>query len=277
MWISMPILHAIILGLLQGLTEFLPISSSGHLTIAPEILGWHDGLTDSQYKTFEVALHAGTLIAAVGYLRADVLKIIKSLLSGIKTRKLDFDGKLGLMLAVSAIPGAILGALFESVISDKLGNIALVASLVIIFGVVLYVCDRINGNKGKEEFNFKDAILAGTAQAVALAPGVSRSGATMSFLSARGYSRKDSARLSFLMLIPIVAGATLFSAAKTVKDGGFPSELVMPMLVGFVVSAIVGWFAVFGLLKMLQTKSFTPFVIYRLLAGSAVLVWYFAK
>lgn len=273
----MPILHAIILGLLQGLTEFLPISSSGHLTIAPEILGWNDGLSNSQYKTFEVALHAGTLIAAISYLRADILRIIKSLLVSIKTKELDFDGKLGFMLLVSAIPGAILGALFENIISEKLGNVGLVASLVIIFGIVLYVCDRINGNKPKEKFNFRDAFFAGTAQAVALAPGVSRSGATMSFFSARGYSRADSARLSFLMLVPIVAGATCFSAFKTVKDGGIPSDLVLPMLVGFVVSAIVGWLAVYGLLKMLQTRSFNIFVVYRLIAGTGALVWYFAK
>lgn len=277
----MSIIHAVILGILQGLTEFLPISSSGHLTLVPIIFNWSEPIFQSgheaQYKTFEVALHAGTLIAAVAYLREDVIKILSSLFSSLKTRKLDTNGKLGLMLLLSAIPGAFFGAVFEDVINEKLGKVPLVASMAIIFAIILYACDRIIGKKKVADFIFADAGLAGVAQATALIPGTSRSGATMSYLRARGYSRSDSARLSFLMLIPIVAGATLFSSAKTITGGGIPSGLAMPMLVGFVVSAIVGWLAVFGLLKLLQTHSFTPFVVYRIIVGVAVLIWYFAK
>ncbi len=273
----MPIIHAIILGILQGLTEFLPISSSGHLTLLPEIMGWNDNLTDAQYKTFEVSLHAGTLIAAVSYLWADVVRIVKGVFTSLASRELNRDGKFGIMLLVSAIPGAFFGAVFEEIITEKFGSVPLVAFMIIFFAVVLFASDRIHGRKTTENFTFADAAGAGLAQAVALIPGTSRSGISMSYLRARGYSRGESARLSFLMLIPIVAGATLFTSLKTAAEGGIPSQLVMPMIVGFVVSAVVGWCAVFGLLKLLKTHSFTPFVIYRLVVGVSVFAWYFAK
>lgn len=272
----MPIIHAIILGIIQGLTEFLPISSSGHLTLVPQILGWEE-LDPSIEKTFDVALHAGTLIGAVVYLREDVKQILMSLLSSLKTKKLDKHGKFGILLLVTTIPGAILGALLEDWISESLSAPWLVASMLLIFGIVLYFCDKVVGAKESQEFNFRNAVLTGAAQAVALQPGVSRSGITMSALRLQGFSRDASARLSFLMLIPIVAGATLFTGGKTILGDGIPSDLVVPMIVGVFFSAITGWIAVFWMLKLIKTRSFTIFVVYRIVAALFVFAWIIAN
>ncbi|MFN8015956.1 MAG: undecaprenyl-diphosphate phosphatase [Acidimicrobiia bacterium] len=272
----MSIIHAIILGFVQGLTEFLPISSSGHLVLVPQLFGWKE-LSPSVEKTFDVALHAGTLIGAVAYLHKDILKIISSCLSSIKTRKMNQYTKFGLLILVTSIPGALLGALFENMISEHLSQPALVASMLIVFGLVLFFADKLVGSRQKEELTIKDAIIAGASQALALQPGVSRSGITMTALRSQGFTREASARLSFLMLIPIVAGATLFTGAKTITGDGIPHDLVWPMIVGVCVSAITGWIAVYGLLKLLRTKSFTPFVIYRIAAGLGVFAWLILK
>lgn len=272
----MPIIHAIILGLIQGLTEFLPISSSGHLAVVPQLLGWEE-LSPSVEKTFDVALHAGTLIGAVAYLNKDVRRIVLSLWNGLRTRKMDDYAKLGLLLVVTSIPGALLGALLEETISEHLGKPALIASMLIIFGLLLFVCDRIQGDRNDTSFSMKDAVVAGASQALALQPGVSRSGITMTALRLRGFSRESSARLSFLMLIPIVAGAALFTGTKTIAGEGIPSSLVIPMIVGVIVSAVTGWIAVYGLLKIVRTRSFTGFVIYRVAAGLGIFLWLFVN
>lgn len=272
----MPISHAIFLGFLQGLTEFLPISSSGHLTLAPQILGWKE-LDPSIEKTFEVALHAGTLIGALVYLREDVLRIITSLLSALKTKHLDSYAKLGLLLLVASIPGALLGAAFESIIAEQLGEPALVAGALIFFGLVLYVCDRFSPIRQEKVFSLKDAVFVGASQALALQPGVSRSGITMSALRVRGFSRESAARLSFLMLLPIVAGATLYTGTKTALGDGIPSDLVVPMIAGVITSAVTGWLAVFGLLKFVKSHSFTLFVVYRVVVGVGIFAWIIAS
>jgi len=267
-----PIIHAIILGIVQGLTEFLPISSSGHLVIIPELLGWKE-LDPSIEKTFDVSLHAGTLIGAVAYLHKDVYRIISSLLKWMRTREIDSYSKLGFLLLITTIPGALLGAFFESFISEKLGAPALVATLLIVFGIALYIADRFGRVQHEKVFGLKDAVIVGASQALALAPGTSRSGITMTALRARGFSREESARLSFLMLIPIVAGATLYTSAKTYTGDGIPSDLVWPMVAGVVTSAITGFFAVFFLLRIVKTYSFTPFVIYRIALGLVIFAW----
>lgn len=272
----MPILHAFFLGFLQGLTEFLPISSSGHLNLVPEIFGW-EKLDPSIETTFDVALHAGTLIGAIAYLRNDVAKILSGLLKWIRERQLNQYARLGLLLGVTTIPGAILGALFEDFISTNLGDPWLIATVLIIFAMALFFADRSKGNRDDQSFSVKDAIVAGASQALALQPGVSRSGVTMTALRLQGFSREVSARLSFLMLIPIVAGATLFTGVKTALGDGIPSTLVLPMIVGVLTSAATGFFAVFILLKIVRKYSFTSFVIYRIVAGLGVFIWLIAK
>ncbi len=268
----MPIIHAIILGFIQGLTEFLPISSSGHLVIIPKLLGW-EALDPSIEKTFDVSLHAGTLIGAVAYLHKDILRIISSLFNWIKTRQMDIYAKLGFLLLLTTIPGALLGATLENFISENLGTPFLVATMLIVFGIALYIADQFKGQKKDSDFKIVDAIIVGASQALALQPGVSRSGITMTALRSRGFSREASARLSFLMLIPIVAGATLYTSVKTFTGDGIASEMVWPMIAGVTTSAITGFFAVYILLKIVKSKSFTPFVIYRIAAGLFIFAW----
>ena len=268
----MSIIHAIILGLVQGLTEFLPISSSGHLVVIPELLGW-ESLDPQVEKTFDVALHSGTLIGAVAYLHRDVLRIISSLFKWLKTRELDAWAKLGLLLSITSIPGALLGALFESYISRNLGKPWLVATMLVVFGIALFIVDKLKGHRLDKDFEIKDAVIVGASQAFALQPGVSRSGITMTAMRALGFTREASARLSFLMLIPIVAGATLYTSTKTFAGDGVSSDLVWPIIAGVITSAITGFFAVYILLKIVRTKSFTPFVIYRIAAGLFIFAW----
>lgn len=270
----MEIIHAIILGIVQGLTEFLPISSSGHLVLIPEIFGWEQ-LSPSVQKTFDVSLHAGTLIGAIAYLHKDVAKIIQHCWKWLFTRKLDHYSRLGFLLLATTIPGALVGALFEDFISENLSAPALVASALIVFGLVLYFVDRYSPIKNEKVFGVKDALLAGACQAFALQPGTSRSGITMTALRARGFSRESAARLSFLMLIPIVFGATLFTGTKTAVSGDFDSNLIWPMVAGVTTSAITGWFAVYILLKIVKTRSFAIFVVYRIVVGLLVFVWLF--
>jgi undecaprenyl-diphosphatase len=212
------ILHAIILGIVQGLTEFLPISSSGHLALIPEIFGWND-LSESQSKTFDIALHAGTLIGAIAYLRKDILEIIQGCLKALNHKKMNAKARLGLLIVVTTIPGVLIGVLFEDYIAKNLSKPYLIATMFILFGIILFVADKLKGHRKIDEFSIKDAVLVGAAQALALQPGVSRSGITMTTLRARNFSREASARLSFLMLIPIVAGATLFTGGKGIANG----------------------------------------------------------
>lgn len=272
----MPILHAILLGIVQGLTEFLPISSSGHLSIIPQLLGWND-LSESASKTFDIALHGGTLIGAVAYLRKDIIEIIKGCLSAIKEKKINTKARFGILILVTTIPGALLGAIFEDKIAQNLSKPWLIATMLIVFGLVLFIADRLKGERSSDEFQLKDAVLVGAAQALALQPGVSRSGITMTALRTKNFTREASARLSFLMLIPIVAGATLYSGTKGIAKGTITSEMIPPMIAGVITSAVVGYFAVFYLLKLIKNKPFTTFVVYRILAGVGIFAWIIFK
>ena len=190
----MPILHAIVLGIVQGLSEFLPISSSGHLLLTPWAFGWHDfaGNADLE-KTFDVALHLGTLIGAVAYFRADIVTLLKAaFLPGRAPAMVtsgtlaadhptpETDRRLAWLLLASCIPGGITGALFETPIEDHLGQIWLIGIMLIAFGLVLYWADHLRGDRALTDFRLRDALLMGTGQALALQAGVSRSGVTIS-------------------------------------------------------------------------------------------------
>lgn len=260
------------LGIVQGLTEFLPISSSGHLALVPRLLGWDELDADAQ-KTFDVALHFGTLVAAAVYLRADLVRYVTGAGRVVRDRSwTDRDGRIGWLLLATVIPGAAIGALFEEPINEHLSNPILIGVMLIGFGVVLGVADRLPGDRGIEDFRPRDAVVAGIAQAVALQPGVSRSGITMTALRATRFDRATAARVSFLMLVPIVAGASLWSGRHLVLDG-FPADIGPGAFVaGVLASAISGWLVVFGLLRYLRTHSFLPFVVYRIVVGVAVIV-----
>jgi undecaprenyl-diphosphatase len=269
-----PILHAIVLGLVQGFSEFLPISSSGHLLLVPELFRWTE-LTDhpSLNKTFDVALHVGTFVGAAWYFRNDLARYIAAGWRSLWRRSIrSVDERMAWLLLLSAVPGAILGAALESVIEDHLGQPVLIGVMFIVFAVVLYLADRLPNRRHQDEFRLRDALLMGGAQAVALQPGVSRSGITISMGRWLQFDRTAATRLSFLMSLPIIAGAGLFKGVEVVRDGGIPDNYVPPFLWGMLAAAISAFIVIALLLKFLQTHTFTPFVIYRIAAGAAVIL-----
>jgi undecaprenyl-diphosphatase len=268
-----PILHAIVLGLVQGLSEFLPISSSGHLLLVPWLFDWHDFDDKATEKAFDVALHLGTVAAVCIYFRADIARYVKAgwrVLAG-RRRPVDTDGRVAILLVVSSIPAALVGAAFQTSIDNELGRPWIIAVSLIVFGVVLAWADRLAGRRHVDQLTTRDAIAVGAAQVLALNPGTSRSGITMSAGRWLGFDRDAAARLSFLMSIPITAGAVALKLAGLVKDG-VPSDLRVPMLVGILTSGVSGWIAISGLLKLIRTRSFMPFVVYRLALGAFVLL-----
>jgi undecaprenyl-diphosphatase len=268
------VLHAIILGIVQGLSEFLPISSSGHLIIVPELFGWTELTSnDSLNKTFDVALHVGTLIAVLAYFRHEVWSYIVAAWHSLRTRSITtVDERLAWLLLLTAIPGAIIGALFTSVIEDNLGDPILIGINMILFALVLQWADGLAGARPTEEFHRRDAWLMGAAQALALAPGVSRSGATISMGRWLRFDRASAAKLSFLMSIPITGGAALYKGAEMFRDGGIPAGFGGAFFWGIIASMVSGFLAIALLLRYVRTHSFLPFVIYRIVLGVAVII-----
>ncbi len=269
----MPILHAIVLGLVQGLSEFLPISSSGHLLLVPWLFGWNDFDGDPGVeKAFDVSLHIGTLVAAIAYFRADIVRYVGA---GVRTlvrreRPIDTEGRVAWLLVLSSLPAAAVGAVFEDTIDEKLGTPTIIAISLIVFGVLLGVADKAVGRRNVDGYRVRDAVIVGAAQALALNPGTSRSGITMTAARQIGFDRDSAARLSFLMMIPVTAGAVGLKMVKLIADD-IPDGLAVPMMVGIVTSGISGWLAMWGLLRLVRTRTFTPFVIYRVLLGVVVL------
>jgi undecaprenyl-diphosphatase len=269
---GIPVAHAIVLGIVQGLTEFLPVSSSGHLVLVPWLFRWNELTADPDLKkTFDVALHLGTFVGAAAYFAPDLRRLAKAGVSSIRRRSIETaDERLAWLLLVSSLPAAAIGSLLEQVVEDELGREWLVALMLIVFGLVLAAADRARGKREAAEFDWRDAVTMGVAQAVALSPGVSRSGVTISAGRWLGFNRAAAARLSFLMSLPIIGGAAAYRGAKLLVEG-FPSGLGGAFAAGVVTSGVTGAFAVWAILRMLQTRSFTPFVVYRVLAGAVVL------
>jgi len=266
------IFHAIVLGLVQGLTEFLPISSSGHLILAPWLFGWNDFNDIEIQRAFDAALHLGTLVAVLFYLRADLIPYvregIKVLVAPKKANKV--VGRRAWMFVLSAVPAGIAGAIAENWITEKLGTPALIAISLMLFGVVLVWADRQTGTRDLDSFSTRDALLIGAAQVLALNPGTSRSGITITAARTFGFSRDAAARVSFLMSVPVIGGAVLLKLTKLAKDG-IPEGLLTPMIVGIVAAGISGWIAMWGMIRLLRSRSFTPFVMYRFAVGIGVL------
>jgi undecaprenyl-diphosphatase len=266
------ILQAIILGLVQGATEFAPVSSSGHLILVPWIFGWAlIGDADIQ-KSFDVALHMGTLLGALVYFRADVVRYAGAWFRSIAARRLSTpDERIAWALVLGTIPGAIAGALFEDVIQEKLGAPWLIAVMLVAFGLLLVVVDRRSrSDRAFGTIGPKAGLLLGTAQALALQPGVSRSGVTITAARAMGLDRESAARFSFLLSLPIIAGAGAFKAVDLAQTGlqGHAGEFVA----GMVASAISGFVVIWGLLKYLKRHDFTVFLSYRVALAALVVI-----
>lgn len=272
----MPILHAIILGLVQGFSEFLPISSSGHLALVPWLFGWNDfaDVTNgaSIEKAFDTALHLGTLVAVLFYLRADLVGYVREgIRIVVSPQRADKQmGKRAWLFVASAIPAGIAGAIGQQWITDKLGTPVLIAVSLMFFGLLLLWADRQQGTRDVNTFTRKDALLIGLAQVLALNPGTSRSGITITAARKFGFSRDAAARVSFLMSVPVIGGAVLFSLVKLVRDG-IPDGLIAPMIAGIIAAAVSGWVAMWGMIRILRTRNFNMFVMYRVAVGFGVL------
>jgi undecaprenyl-diphosphatase len=267
-------LQAVFLGVLQGLTEFLPISSSAHLRIFPDLFGWGD-----PGAAFTAVIQIGTELAVLVYFRKDIWRIARAwVLSLFKPEyRGALDARMGWYIIVGSLPIVVLGVLLKDVIERDFRNLWIIGCTLIVLGLVLGLADRIGRNeKAIKQMRLRDAVLMGGAQAMALIPGVSRSGATLSMGRFLGYEREAATRFAFLLAIPAVVGAGLFEL-KEIGDVGtaHPGEADYgwgPTITATVVSFIVGYAAIAWLLRWVSTRSYTPFVIYRVLLGTAVLV-----
>jgi undecaprenyl-diphosphatase len=266
-------LEALLLGVVQGLTEFLPISSSGHLIIVPWLQDY-TFLTENESfnKTFDVALHAGTLIAAIAFFRIEVWRLIISFIAAVRKRAIETsEERLAVAIAIGTVPAVIAGGLASDFIDEHLGEPWMIAIQLIVFAALLDWADRKAQQRSLERTEVRDGIWIGLAQVLALAPGTSRSGITITAARFLGLDRDAAARFSFLLLIPIVAGATLFKGISAVHEG-LPSGVAGPMVVGTLAAAISGYFAIVWLLRLVRTTSYRPFVLYRYAAGIAILI-----
>jgi undecaprenyl-diphosphatase len=262
------ILHAAVLGALQGFAEVLPISSSAHLILVPWLLKWPEsGLT------FDVALHLGTFLAMVLYFRQDILEMVFSTVDAVANRSLNTPARrLPFLIVAATVPAAVIGKLFEDPIEALFrSNPLLIASVLIVFGIILGIAD-IAGRKrlALNEIKPASALTIGLFQCLALIPGVSRSGITITAGLMLGFTRESAARFSFLLSLPIVAGAALLKSIHLIKHG-IPAGEGLPMLIGIVVSAITGYISVAFLLKFVQKRSISPFVWYRVMAGGVII------
>lgn len=268
---------AVILGVVQGITEFLPISSSAHLVLIPWLFGWRDpGLT------FDVALHIGTLTAVLAYFRRDIVAMITALWRGLVARRPlgEPDGRLAILIALGSIPGFLVGLLFDRPIDEFFHRpdavrtaLAIMAAMLIAMGLLLYAAERY-GQRVRDlpTLGFGDAAIIGGAQALALIPGVSRSGSTLTaglFLNLR---RDVAARFSFLLSLPITAGAALKKTLDVVQAGGLAAGDRLPFALGIATAGIVGYSCIAFLLRYLQRASTMAFTVYRVAFGILILI-----
>jgi len=267
------IIQAFVMGIVQGLTEFLPVSSSGHLIIVPWVFGWDDAFITS--LAFSVMLHLGTLIALLIYFRADWLRLIPAGLATIRDRSFrdDPDRRLAWLLVAATVPAAVVGFLFSDFFETQVRQIGLVAITLVIGGIILWVADRVGGRtRGVEDVTFPVATGIGAAQALALIPGISRSGISISAGRFAGLDREAAARFAFLMATPITAGAIIFEGRKLLTGESGVDVAIGPLLVGLVSSLVAGLLAIRFMLSYLRTRSLSIFVWYRFALAALVFV-----
>jgi undecaprenyl-diphosphatase len=284
-WTNLPIYQAIVLAIIQGLAEFVPISSSGHLIIVRRLLGWNE-LSPAHELTFDVALHFGTLLSVLFYFRRTWFQIVRAAFGGKLVRFSEvgsFDQSLTpdeqreerlllWFLAAATIPGAIAGKLLEHGAEDYFReHIFLIAAALIAVALLMWWGEKVNqATKPLSRIRLADAIIIGCAQATALVPGVSRSGSTITAGLFRNMTREAAVRFSFLLATPLIAGAVLLKAHELKKEG-LPAGMHVPFIVGVLVSAIVGYAAIAWLMRYLQAHSLKVFIVYRIVFGVLVI------
>jgi undecaprenyl-diphosphatase len=266
--------QALVLGMVQGLTELLPISSSGHLILVPWLADWRYLEAHPDFnKTFDVALHLGTLVAVIVYFWSDVVRYIGAWFRSVGRRSISgADERIAWYILAATIPAALAGAAGEEFIEKKLGQPWQIAILLAVFGVLLWLADRLPERKKIDDLRFSVAFAVGVSQILALMPGVSRSGITITTGRMAGLDRDSAARFSFLLLIPIVAGAVVYKGIKHVVINSLPPGSTGPFVVGTIAAAAVGLVAIDFLLGYVRRRDYSPFVIYRLLAAAIVLL-----
>jgi undecaprenyl-diphosphatase len=263
-------LQAIALGVIQGLSEFLPISSSAHLTLVPWLLGWEDpGLA------FDVALHFGTLIAVLWYFRMEWIALIRAAFGIVTTGRIETPEKRRVVyLIIATIPGAIAGYLLQSRAESAFRSPQLIAIALIVMGIVLWLVDKLTDQaKVLGEMRWIDSLLIGLSQVIALIPGVSRSGSTITTGRGLRFDRESAAEFSFLMSMPIIAAAVVMEGPKALQQGGLTNELMS----GVVASAISGWLAISILMRFVSRHSYGIFAFYRIALGIGVLAVIYAR
>jgi undecaprenyl-diphosphatase len=266
--------QALVLGLVQGATELLPISSSGHLILVPWLAEWRYLMEDDRFnQTFDVALHIGTLLAVVAYFRTDIARLAVAFWRSLRRRRIiGPDERIAWFIAAATVPAAITGALGEELIADNLGEPWQIAILLAVFGVLLWIADRRPQTRHIDDLTLGRSFAVGLAQTLALAPGVSRSGVTITAGRFLGLDRDSAARFSFLLLVPITTGAVVWKGLTDVVLGDLPPGSAGPFVVGTIASAVSGFAAIVFLLRYVRTHSYDIFVVYRLIVAAIVLL-----
>jgi len=271
------LIQALVLGIVQGLTEFLPVSSSGHLILVPALLGWKDPFIDS--LTFSVMLHMGTLVALLVYFWRDWVRLVPAGLAAIRDRSLrsDRDRRLAWLLVTTMIPAVIAGVLLNDFIASNVRQPGVVALLLVVGAGILWFADRTGRQDRRiEDLTFRGALGIGVAQALALFPGISRSGISISAGRLLGLSRPEAARFSFLMATPIIAGAGGWEALKLVRGESDVSVALGPLAVGVLAALVSGLLAIHFLLRWVTSHRLDVFVVYRVILAAVVVIWFLA-
>ena len=266
-------LQALVIGVVQGLTEFLPISSSGHLILVPYLLGWTDPFINS--LAFSVMLHMGTLAALLAYFWRDWARLVPAGLAAVRDRSFrgDADRRLAWLLAATLPPAVVLGVLLSDFFEEKVRQPILVAAMLVVGAAILWLADRLGRRTdGIERLGFAGAIGIGCAQALALIPGISRSGISISAGLALGLSREAATRFSFLMATPVIAGAGLFELRKLLAGQVTSDVSTAAIIVGFAAAIVSGLAAIHVLLGFVRNHSMTVFVAYRLALAAIVVI-----
>lgn len=264
----MDLLQSLILGAVQGITEFFPVSSTAHLVLIPWLFSWKD-----QGLPFNVALHVGSLAAILFYFRHDWIKIISEFIRGLFKGSFEGlpEGKLGMYLIIATVPGAVSGLVFEDMAAGLLRHPIYIASSLALFGVFLYLADRYSTcTKTVKDMNLTDCIIVGVSQALAIIPGVSRSGVTITGAMLMNYKRDEAARFSFLMAAPLITGAGVFEARRLEAD----YVMSVPFIAGVLASAVFAFLAIKYLLRLVRHRSYIAFVIYRMVIAAVIFAIY---
>jgi undecaprenyl-diphosphatase len=266
--------QAFALGITQGLTELLPISSSGHLILVPWLADWHFlEENDAFNQTFDVALHLGTLAAVVAYFARDIARLLRAFFGSIARRQIaTADERIVWFIFVATIPAAIAGALAGDAIADHLGEPWQIAILLAVFAVLLWLADRTPERRTMSDLGLRHGLVMGVAQSLALMPGVSRSGITITAGRFMGLDRDSAARFSFLLLVPTVFGAALWTGVKDVLLGDLPAGWEGPFVVGILAAAGSGLLAIHWLLGYVRRHDYSVFVVYRLVIAFVIML-----